>query len=49
MEGYLETAFAEVAKAEERSRAVRLVMIIAQWVVIGQRFGIRKAEKEDYE
>ena len=42
VEGLLERAF---HKGE--AKAMRDALVVAQWVVIGQRFGVKKAEPAD--
>ena len=48
VEPLIEQAFDEETAEAIRSRAVRLVLIVAQWVILGERFGIRSATEGDH-
>ncbi|KAF2720885.1 putative asparagine synthetase [Polychaeton citri CBS 116435] len=46
-EGLVSTAFSG-EKSEKGAKALRLAIVVAEWVVLGQRFSIRRAEKANY-
>ena len=49
VEVLLAQAFNEEGEEGARSKAVRLVLVVCQWVVLAERFGIAKAERAAYE